>query len=332
MNVMNRTTWLCAIVAISSIELSYGVSQTRFEIHDNSDHKVTFVTVAQDVKLEVLDWGGTGPYLVLLTGLGDNAHVFDEFAYQFTDRFHVIGITRRGFGKSSQPADGYDIDTRVRDNIAVLDSLKIKDAVFMGHSVAATELNKLGSDYPNRVKKLVYLDGMDLGAGDWAKLPQPPGPPEPTASDLESLQRFWALNARDDGFRRPLAAIVNAVKTDASGKIVDAVTPPEISAKIIKGLQPAKLDRIKAPALAILNRVTPNSRAPYYSRLDSQQQAEYRRRIGALSKWIGDQIDRFKKEVKGAKVIELTDGNHYIFIVYEAMVVREVRKFLLDER
>jgi len=36
--------------------------------------------------------------MILLTGAGDNAHVYDEFAYQFTDRFHVVGITRRGFG------------------------------------------------------------------------------------------------------------------------------------------------------------------------------------------------------------------------------------------
>ena len=68
----------------------------RFE---TSLHKVSFVTVEPSVQLEVLDWGGTGESLVLLAGLGDNAHVFDHFAYQFTDRFHVIGITRRGFGR-----------------------------------------------------------------------------------------------------------------------------------------------------------------------------------------------------------------------------------------
>ena len=64
-----------------------------------SGHKVSFVAVEPGVRLEVLDWGGKGQALVLLTGIGDNAHVFDEFAYQFTDRFHVIGITRRGFGR-----------------------------------------------------------------------------------------------------------------------------------------------------------------------------------------------------------------------------------------
>src|SRR5262249_6864891 len=91
---------------------------------DNAGHKVTFVTVEPGVQLEVLDWGGTGEALVLLAGMGDNAHVFDQFAHQFTDRFHVIGITRRGFGRSSQPAHGYDLDTRARDDIAVLDKLK----------------------------------------------------------------------------------------------------------------------------------------------------------------------------------------------------------------
>jgi hypothetical protein len=36
---------------------------------------VKFVTVAPGVKLEVLDWGGSGEVMVLLTGLGDNARL-----------------------------------------------------------------------------------------------------------------------------------------------------------------------------------------------------------------------------------------------------------------
>ena len=41
---------------------------------DPSPHKVKFVTVAPGVKLEVLDWGGNGPPLVFLAGLGFTAH------------------------------------------------------------------------------------------------------------------------------------------------------------------------------------------------------------------------------------------------------------------
>ena len=47
---------------------------------DRTPHKVHFITVENNVKLEVLDWGGSGRPVVLLTGLGDNAHVYDRFA------------------------------------------------------------------------------------------------------------------------------------------------------------------------------------------------------------------------------------------------------------
>jgi len=72
---------------------------------DSSPHTITFVAADEDVRLEVLDWGGPpgARALVLLSGLGDTAHVFDKFAPRLTDGYHVLGVTRRGFGKSSAP-------------------------------------------------------------------------------------------------------------------------------------------------------------------------------------------------------------------------------------
>ena len=49
---------------------------------DPSPHTVQFVAVDNDVKLEVLDWGGSGRALVLLAGLGNTAHEFDDFCTQ----------------------------------------------------------------------------------------------------------------------------------------------------------------------------------------------------------------------------------------------------------
>ena len=46
---------------------------------DLSPHSTQFVTVDKNVRLEVLDWGGSGNPLVLLAGGGDTAHVFDDF-------------------------------------------------------------------------------------------------------------------------------------------------------------------------------------------------------------------------------------------------------------
>src|SRR5882724_179247 len=84
--------------------LAFTISLLRAEdVTDTSPHTVQFVSVDKDIKLEVLDWGGTGRPMLFLAGLGASAHTFDNFAPKFTARYHVYGITRRGFGASSKP-------------------------------------------------------------------------------------------------------------------------------------------------------------------------------------------------------------------------------------
>src|SRR5678815_3715505 len=84
-------------------------------LKDASPHRHEFVTVDDSARLEVLDWGGTGRPLVFLSGIGDTAHVFDTFAPRFSNRFRVIGITRRGFGASSRPLSGYTVPRLAKD-------------------------------------------------------------------------------------------------------------------------------------------------------------------------------------------------------------------------
>lgn len=126
--------------------------------HDPSPHKAQFVTVDKDVKLEVLDWGGTGRPIVLLAGLGNTAHVFDDFAPKLTSEYHVYGITRRGYGASSAPTTGYAADRLGDDVVAVLDALRLEDPVLVGHSMAGEELSSVATRHPDRIAGLIYLD------------------------------------------------------------------------------------------------------------------------------------------------------------------------------
>jgi non-heme chloroperoxidase len=126
--------------------------------HDPSPHTIQFVTADKDVKLEVLDWGGSGRPLVFLAGFGNTAHVFDDFAPKLTPQYHVYGITRRGFGSSSAPDSGYSADRLGDDVQAVLKALTLDRPVLVGHSIAGEELSSIGSRYPERVAGLVYLD------------------------------------------------------------------------------------------------------------------------------------------------------------------------------
>src|SRR5580765_5850803 len=120
--------------------------------------KTQFVDVQPDVKLEVLDWGGTGRNLVLLAGLGNTAHVFDSLGPKLAAHYHVLGITRRGFGQSSAPQTGYDPRRLGDDIVAVLDALHITDPVLVGHSIAGEELSAVSTYHPGRAAALVYLD------------------------------------------------------------------------------------------------------------------------------------------------------------------------------
>ncbi|MGA7350176.1 MAG: alpha/beta fold hydrolase, partial [Acidobacteriaceae bacterium] len=123
-----------------------------------------FVSVEPNVKLEVLDWGGNGRPLVFLSGLGDTAHVYDAFAPRFTARYHVYGITRRGFGDSSKPEPtdaNYSADRLGEDVVAVIDALHLDHPVLAGHSIAGEELSWVGNHDPKKVAGLIYLDAGD---------------------------------------------------------------------------------------------------------------------------------------------------------------------------
>jgi len=49
------------------------------------------------------------------------------------------------------------------------------------------------------------------------------------------------------------------------------------------------------------------------------------RNIDSPAKWIEDAIQRFRSGVKNSRVVELHDTNYYVFIVDEALVVRETQ-------
>jgi len=114
---------------------------------DTSAHKSDFVN-ANGIRIHYLDWGGNGPVLLFLTGLGLSAHIYDKFAPRFVDKFHVIALTRRGHGDSDYPETGYDVDTLTEDVRQSMDALGIDKAILAGHSMANVELCHFAALHP----------------------------------------------------------------------------------------------------------------------------------------------------------------------------------------
>jgi non-heme chloroperoxidase len=155
---MSYRRWVPILILLLFSLPKHAAAQQPVSWRDPSPHNVRFVTVDDNVKLEVLDWGGSGRPLVFLAGLGATAHVFDDFAPKLTPEYHVYGITRRGYGASSVPGSGYTADRLGDDVLAVLDALGLARPVLVGHSIAGEELSSIASRHPERVAGLVYLD------------------------------------------------------------------------------------------------------------------------------------------------------------------------------
>jgi non-heme chloroperoxidase len=143
------------------VALTFGVPSARAEDwYDPSPHQIRIVTVQPRVKIETLDWGGTGRPLILIAGAGGTGHTFDDFAPLLTPHFHVYAVTRRGYGDSSRPRDGYDADRLGDDVVAVIRRLNIRKPILMGHSFGGQEVSDVATRYPALIAGAIYLDAM----------------------------------------------------------------------------------------------------------------------------------------------------------------------------
>ena len=107
---------------------------------DGSPHLSEAVDL-DGMHLNYLDWGGIGPALVMIHGLGGNPHIFDELAPLLRDHLHVLAYASRGHGDSDAPAKGpYDLKALVGDLVRLLDHLRIERANLLGWSTGGNEL------------------------------------------------------------------------------------------------------------------------------------------------------------------------------------------------
>ncbi|OCP38561.1 alpha/beta fold hydrolase [Ensifer sp. LC163] len=124
---------------------------------DASPHSSNFIE-ANGIRLNYLDWGDNGPPVVMIHGIGDDPHIFDDLANSLKGRFHLIAYARRGHGHSDAPAGPYDHTALVADLKGLLDALAIEKASLIGWSLGGNEITEFAGTYPDRVDKLVYLE------------------------------------------------------------------------------------------------------------------------------------------------------------------------------
>lgn len=298
---------------------------------DSTSHRVEFVSVEKDVRLETLDWGGTGRPVVLLAGLGDGAHVFDRFAPKLTDRYHVYGISRRGVPPSSVPSSGYLADSLADDVLAVIDSLHLDHPVLIGHSQAGEELSSIGSRKAAKISGLIYLDA----AYDYAFYDPSHGNMSIDVNEivrqLEKLrfgsganpnERRMAMVALADSSLPIFLSRLRGILTESLPP--DAPSPPSramarVPYAIIAGQQ--RYAHINGPVLAIF--ASPPAALPGLEHDPTLGAA-----IAAGNAAIEAQADAFARGVPQARVVRVPNASHFIFRSNEDEVLRAIHNFI----
>lgn len=97
------------------------------------------------------------PVVVLSNSLGSTWSMWDAQADALAEHFRVVRYDTRGHGGSPVPAGPYDIDDLADDVVALLDSLAVTKAHFVGLSLGGMTGMRLAARNPERVDRLVVL-------------------------------------------------------------------------------------------------------------------------------------------------------------------------------
>jgi non-heme chloroperoxidase len=126
---------------------------------------VSTITVGQEnsssIELYYEDHG-SGPPVVLLAGWPLDSRSWEPQLASLLEAGHrVILYDRRGFGRSSRPAAGYDFDTLAEDLHTILIELDLRDITLVGFSLGTGELARyVGSHGTERLRGCVFIESL----------------------------------------------------------------------------------------------------------------------------------------------------------------------------
>ncbi|HYK87605.1 MAG TPA: alpha/beta hydrolase [Acidobacteriota bacterium] len=113
------------------------------------------------LKLHFWDWGDNGkPNLILVHGSRDHARNWDLVAEAFANNFRVLAPDLRGHGDSGWATGAmYSIPEYVLDLSALIDIVGRWPVFLIGHSLGGAIVLQYAGIYPDRVRKLVSIEG-----------------------------------------------------------------------------------------------------------------------------------------------------------------------------
>ena len=152
-----------AAVAMTMPPLLTGAASAATPISNRSEgtNAMSTITTKDGAQIFYKDWGHGQP-IVFHHGWPLSSDDWDtQMLFFLQNGYRVIGVDRRGHGRSSQVWDGNDMDHYAADAADVVDHLDLRNAVHIGHSTGGGEVARYVARHgKGRVAKAVLMSAV----------------------------------------------------------------------------------------------------------------------------------------------------------------------------
>lgn len=116
------------------------------------------VALPSGINLHVHERGNGENTALLVHGWAVSGHIWADLFNKWPDNAgRLLAPDLRGTGWSSKPRDGYSIDSYAEDIVALIDALKLRDLVLVGHSMGGTIALRAALERQDALRKLILM-------------------------------------------------------------------------------------------------------------------------------------------------------------------------------
>jgi pimeloyl-ACP methyl ester carboxylesterase len=274
---------------------------------------------SQRLKLHYVDWGNPDkPLLVLLHGGRDHCRSWDWVAAELRQAFHVVAPDLRGHGDSAWAIGStYSMIDYVLDVSALLKTLDLFPVTIVAHSLGASVSLQYTGIYPDRVARLVAIEGLG----------PPGGMSKPASAAARMLQWVREMQALARRHPKPYATLDEAVARMREAN-------PHLSAELARHLTENGVIRHQDGTYSWKFDNFVRAVSPYLFNLDEAREIWGHITCPVLlvrgrESWAPDPVaDGRVKAFRNAEVVTIERAGHWVHHDQLQAFLAEVRRFL----
>jgi pimeloyl-ACP methyl ester carboxylesterase len=131
-----------------------------FACNNKREQEETAKIESRGIEISYTSCGDKDTVLLFVHGWCINKEYWESQIKYFCNKYKVIAIDLPGFGRSGKNRSDWNFDEYAADVKAIIDQLKLKNVILIGHSMSGDIVLNVANKYPTAVIGLVGIDNL----------------------------------------------------------------------------------------------------------------------------------------------------------------------------